>query len=96
MGFELILHDYLSRCLALGLHILSYEAVGESTLAKESTFLVLPDHLLAIDPPNVFIDDVSVFWFVFALGEVGGCAFVFGNTHDFYRILKIIRNQVRI
>lgn len=86
MGFEFILHDYLGCCLAFGLHVLRYEAVCESALAEETAFLVLADHFLAIYSTNVLVDDVGVFWFVFSLREVGCCAFVFGNTHDFYRI----------
>ena len=93
MGFELILHYYLCCCLPLGLHVLRYEAVGKSTLAEEAAFLVLPDHFLAINPTHVLVDDVGLFWLVFSLGEVGSCALVFRNTHDFYRILKIIRNR---
>lgn len=90
MGFEFILHDYLGCCLAFCLHIFSDETICESTLAKEAAFEVLPDHFLSVYSTDVLVDDIRVLGFVFSFGEMRSCAFVFGNTHNFYRNLKII------
>jgi hypothetical protein len=65
---QLILENYLGRCLALGLHVLRNETVGKPALAEQSTFHVLSDHFLAIDSPYMLVDNVALLGLLLTLG----------------------------
>jgi hypothetical protein len=80
--FQFLLKHHLGGSFALGLHILSNEAISEPALPQQSALLVLADHLLAVDASHVLADDTGVLCLVLALGgETGVGALVLGETH---------------